>query len=135
MYDRHQNQHLADVYGFQKDSTPNVQVVGHVQAATGRCVVFPNFMRYCVAPYELAGPTKPGHRKIICSFLVHPEYTVFAVNIVLTGRFMVVKYVGHDTKGRNMSGWDLKSQSVDALGAVQFRRLCPGRLSRGERHC
>ncbi|CAK4675746.1 hypothetical protein LEN26_019936 [Aphanomyces euteiches] len=75
-----QNEHAAitGVYGISSDGDDNLQVVGHIQAQEGRCVVFPNFMQHCVAPFELADATKPGHRKIVCFFLVNPDNSILS---------------------------------------------------------
>ncbi|RLN99822.1 hypothetical protein DYB28_007374, partial [Aphanomyces astaci] len=66
------------VYGVSREGTDNTQVVGHIEARTGRCVVFPNYMQHRVAPFQLADPTRPGHRKIICFFLINPQHSILS---------------------------------------------------------
>ncbi|KNE70967.1 hypothetical protein AMAG_15229 [Allomyces macrogynus ATCC 38327] len=45
---------------------------GFITARQGRLVAFPNLYQHQVAPFELADPTRPGHRKIIAFFLIDP---------------------------------------------------------------
>ncbi|ETW06491.1 hypothetical protein H310_02734 [Aphanomyces invadans] len=79
-FDYEQDEHTAisAVYGITREGCDNTQVVGHVVAATGRCVVFPNFLQHCVAPFELADPTRNGHRKIVCFFLINPDHSILS---------------------------------------------------------
>ncbi|KNE62389.1 hypothetical protein AMAG_07611 [Allomyces macrogynus ATCC 38327] len=51
---------------------PLVQNRGFITARQGRLVAFPNLYQHQVAPFELADPTRSGHRKIIAFFLVDP---------------------------------------------------------------
>ncbi|KNE69910.1 hypothetical protein AMAG_14759 [Allomyces macrogynus ATCC 38327] len=51
---------------------PLVPNRGFITARQGRLVAFSNLYLHHVAPFELADPTWPGHRKIIASFLVDP---------------------------------------------------------------
>ncbi|KAF7361409.1 hypothetical protein MSAN_01174000 [Mycena sanguinolenta] len=46
-------------------------IAGQVTKA-GRALSWPNLFQHCVAPFELADPSKPGHRKILAIFLVDP---------------------------------------------------------------
>jgi hypothetical protein len=39
----------------------------------GRLVTFPNFQQHRVEPFKLEDQTKPGHRRILAFFLVHPD--------------------------------------------------------------
>jgi len=66
------------VFGLENEVTKPIQVTGNVQAMEGRCVVFPNFMQHCVAPFELADPSKPGYRKILAFFLVNPAHNILS---------------------------------------------------------
>jgi hypothetical protein len=42
------------------------------QTKAGRALAWPNLFQHCVSPFELADPSKPGHRKILAIFLVDP---------------------------------------------------------------
>lgn len=44
----------------------------------GRLLTFPNILQHCVQPFELADPTRPGHRKILALFLVDPNIRVIS---------------------------------------------------------
>ena len=69
------------VYGFTDDDPLN-QPLGHIVAAEGKCVAFPNVYQHRVEPFELADPTRPGHRKILCFFLVNPEVEILSTTRV-----------------------------------------------------
>ena len=49
------------------------QPCGSVETREGRCIAFPNIYQHRVSPFELVDRTKPGHRKILALFLVHPN--------------------------------------------------------------
>lgn len=53
-----------------------VQVVGEAATKQDRCIAFPNLYQHCVSPFQLADPTKPGHRKILALFLVDPHVRI-----------------------------------------------------------
>ena len=54
-----------------------MQEVGSVEIHEGRLLTFRNFiLQHCVGPFKLADPMKPGHRKIIALFLVHPNVKI-----------------------------------------------------------
>jgi hypothetical protein len=69
---------LEDVFGCQNRG-PAIQDIGNVLTKEGRLITFPNTLQHQVQPFELADPTKPGHRKILALFLVDP-----IVNIIST---------------------------------------------------
>ncbi|KAJ3113641.1 hypothetical protein HDU96_003110, partial [Phlyctochytrium bullatum] len=74
-FDYYQNEHsgINQVYGLVSEESLNVQPCGHAEASrTGRVLVFPNSNQHRVPPFELEDPTKPGHRKMLVFFLVHP---------------------------------------------------------------
>jgi hypothetical protein len=50
-----------------------LQTTGFVQAMPGRLVTFPNFQQHHVEPFKLEDKTRPGHRRILAFFLVHPD--------------------------------------------------------------
>ncbi|KAF8202924.1 hypothetical protein BJ912DRAFT_942328, partial [Pholiota molesta] len=68
---------LAPIYGCRLDG-PSVQDVGGVDTREGRLLTFPNILQHRVGPFELANPTKPGHRKIVALFLVDPNIKVIS---------------------------------------------------------
>ena len=41
-----------------------------------RCIAFPNIYEHRVSSFQLADPTRPGHRKILVFFLVDPHIRV-----------------------------------------------------------
>ena len=63
--------------------SPLNQDLGHVVAAEGKCVAFPNVYQHRVEPSELADYSKPGFRKILCFFLVDPATKIVATGDVL----------------------------------------------------
>ncbi len=70
------------MYGFINEQSDNIQPSGSIIALTDRCVTFPNFHHHRVEPFELEDGTRPGHRKILCFFLVHPENTIASTKYV-----------------------------------------------------
>ncbi|OQR99585.1 hypothetical protein ACHHYP_05548 [Achlya hypogyna] len=80
-YPQNMHQGIAEVFGLVNDEWL-VQETGFITALEGRIVVFPNNLQHCVAPFELADPTKPGHRKIVAFFLVDPDRTVLSTSHV-----------------------------------------------------
>ena len=69
-------------YGFKGISDAMMQELGHVLPVEDRCVAFPNFYQHCVAPFELDDPARPGHRKILCFFLVDPGARILSTTDV-----------------------------------------------------
>jgi hypothetical protein len=55
-----------------EDESPLNQELGYAVAKEGRTLAFPNIYQHCVAPFELADKTRPGHRKVLVFFLVDP---------------------------------------------------------------
>ena len=54
----------------------------HIVAEEGKCVAFPNVYQHHVDAFELADPTKPGYRKILCFFLVDPFTRILSTSDV-----------------------------------------------------
>ncbi|KAJ3324370.1 hypothetical protein HDU93_002825, partial [Gonapodya sp. JEL0774] len=73
---------LEMVYGFENERSQNVQVSGQMEARVGRCVVFPNFLQHRVEPFRLLDPTKPGYRRVLAMFLVHPDNHIASTSFV-----------------------------------------------------
>ncbi|RPD77171.1 hypothetical protein L226DRAFT_459562 [Lentinus tigrinus ALCF2SS1-7] len=78
-----QDDHLGHVvaYGFGRGHQQN-QNVGHIVAEEDKCVAFPNIYQHRVDAFELADPTKPGYRKILCFFLVNPNTEILSTTDV-----------------------------------------------------
>ncbi|OSC98802.1 hypothetical protein PYCCODRAFT_1417139 [Trametes coccinea BRFM310] len=81
---RHQHNDLQGyyaAYGFGKYDGLN-QELGHVVAEEHKCIAFPNIYQHRVDAFELADPSKPGHRKILCFFLVDPLTRILSTSDV-----------------------------------------------------
>ncbi|PYH42267.1 DUF4246 domain-containing protein [Aspergillus saccharolyticus JOP 1030-1] len=82
-YEQGQHKFIHAVYGFGPDvdgysSGHFTQDLGSVVCTEGRLVTFPNTVQHRVAPFALADPTKPGHRKILALFLIDPHRRVIS---------------------------------------------------------
>ncbi|KAF9524845.1 hypothetical protein CPB83DRAFT_871114 [Crepidotus variabilis] len=75
-YQQNHNEWLEDVFGCEQGS--GVQEIGCVETGEGRLLTFPNILQHRVGEFELADPTKPGHRKIVAFFLVDPNIKVIS---------------------------------------------------------
>ncbi|KAI0779945.1 hypothetical protein C8Q74DRAFT_1367753 [Fomes fomentarius] len=64
-------------YGFGRDHALN-QHLGHIVAEADKCIAFPNVYQHHVDAFELADPSKPGYRKILCFFLVNPDVPILS---------------------------------------------------------
>ncbi|KAI8614130.1 hypothetical protein BC830DRAFT_1128864 [Chytriomyces sp. MP71] len=64
---------LEEVFGFANETSLNAQITGSITALQGRAVVFPNFLHHRVEPFTLSDSTKPGVRRILAFFLIHPD--------------------------------------------------------------
>ncbi|WP_372460251.1 DUF4246 domain-containing protein [Nocardia coffeae] len=71
-YEQNDYTGVEEVYGLA-DEEPLEQVLGSAATPAGRCLAFPNILQHRVAPFRLADPTRPGHRKILAFFLVDPS--------------------------------------------------------------
>ncbi|KAJ3052302.1 hypothetical protein HK097_006555 [Rhizophlyctis rosea] len=78
-YQQNDERGVAHFYGI--DGPLNEQL-GYVTALEGRAVVFPNKYQHHVSPFKLEDPTKPGFRKILCFFLIHPHREVLDTSCV-----------------------------------------------------
>ncbi|RAL03357.1 DUF4246 domain-containing protein [Aspergillus ibericus CBS 121593] len=82
-YEQSHHEFLQVVYGFGPEvtglgDTPVTQDLGSVQCRPGRLLTFPNTVQHRVAPFALADPTQPGHRKILALFLVDPHRRIIS---------------------------------------------------------
>jgi len=74
-YEQGDNRGVFAVYGLE-DEEPLIQPRGKCSTPQGRLLVWPNTLQHCVAKTELQDSTKPGHRTIVCFFLVDPSLRV-----------------------------------------------------------
>lgn len=72
MYEQGDSNGMQVVYGLN-DEDPMVWDVGATESIEDRIVVFPNMLQHRVQPFSLQDQTKPGHRKILCFFIVDPN--------------------------------------------------------------
>ena len=63
---------MRAVYGLDNEDAMN-QSRGACSTPGGRCLAWPNTLQHQVQPFRLADPTQPGHRKILCFFVVDPH--------------------------------------------------------------
>ncbi|KAH9940146.1 uncharacterized protein BXZ73DRAFT_43087 [Epithele typhae] len=80
-YEQDDHRGYVAVYGFGRDDALS-QPIGHVVAAEGKCVAFPNVYQHRVEPFELEDKTRSGHRKILALFLVDPIDRVLSTSDV-----------------------------------------------------
>lgn len=66
---------FCEYYYGLKDGDLMRKSTGSVTAQEDRVVIFPNIYQHHVDAFELADKTKPGHRKILCFFVVDPYNT------------------------------------------------------------
>ncbi|RAL11734.1 uncharacterized protein BO97DRAFT_425391 [Aspergillus homomorphus CBS 101889] len=67
-YDRRGYDWLKQTFGCENQGSI-AQVLGSVQCRQGCLITFPNILQHRVEPFQLADPTKPGHRKILTLLL------------------------------------------------------------------
>eukprot|EP00026_Physarum_polycephalum_P004253 Phypoly_transcript_04270.p1 GENE.Phypoly_transcript_04270~~Phypoly_transcript_04270.p1 ORF type:complete len:739 (+),score=165.83 Phypoly_transcript_04270:244-2217(+) len=80
-YEQGDDRGVREVYGFASEDPLNQQL-GNVITQSGRSIAFPNLYQHQVAPFSLADPSKPGHRKILVFFLVDPNtYITSTINV------------------------------------------------------
>jgi len=77
-YEQDDHRPFWDVYGQPDADDSKIQLHGDVVTREGRLLVFPNVYQHQVAPFALADPSKPGHRKIVALFLVDPATPVIS---------------------------------------------------------
>ncbi|KAI9330254.1 hypothetical protein DFJ73DRAFT_858958 [Zopfochytrium polystomum] len=72
-YGQDDYEYLQYLFGFENENSKPLQSTGSAVARGGRCVVFPNFLHHKLEPFSLQDRTRPGHRKMLAFFLVHPD--------------------------------------------------------------
>ncbi|KAJ3206438.1 hypothetical protein HDU67_008165 [Dinochytrium kinnereticum] len=75
-YPQDEHQAITAVFGIKSEETVNLQRSGFAESREGRCLVFPNSNQHRVPKFALVDPTKPGWRKTLVFFLVHPDANV-----------------------------------------------------------
>lgn len=63
--------YLEHLFGL-KDEDPLLEELGDITCQEHRVVIYPNYYHHKDEPFALRDPTKPGHRKVLCFFLVDP---------------------------------------------------------------
>lgn len=76
-YGQDDNEGVCYLFDIERDG-PGIQDIGRVLTREGRLLAFPNVLQHQVQPFQLADPTKPGHRKILALFLVDPFQRVIS---------------------------------------------------------
>ncbi|ODV77433.1 uncharacterized protein CANTADRAFT_27257 [Suhomyces tanzawaensis NRRL Y-17324] len=74
-YEQGDSEYLSTYFGL-KDEDVMTSPLGSTEAFEDRIIVFPNFFQHHVDPFELKDKQKPGHRKILCFFVVDPYDTL-----------------------------------------------------------
>ncbi|KAG6827058.1 hypothetical protein H0H87_005682, partial [Tephrocybe sp. NHM501043] len=80
-YEQEDHDWLTEVFGCEQGGS-SVQNVGAVDTPEGRLLTWPNVLQHQVQPFQLADPTKPGHRKILALFLVDPNIRIISTTNV-----------------------------------------------------
>lgn len=107
---------VAKVYGL-KDGDPMVHYLGREEAKTGKVLVFPNNLQHHVDPFELADKTRPGHRKILCFFIVNP------LNDMVVGSDQVASQQGWDDSVETLlGGLSLSDSPMTWEEALEYRK-------------
>ncbi|KZT21379.1 hypothetical protein NEOLEDRAFT_1150704 [Neolentinus lepideus HHB14362 ss-1] len=70
------------VYGIDGKGGPLNQELGHVVTKEGKCLAFPNIWQHRVSSFKLVDPSKPGHRKILCFFLINPTVEILSTSFI-----------------------------------------------------
>ncbi|GAB9477062.1 hypothetical protein Gpo141_00014121, partial [Globisporangium polare] len=80
-YEQSDDAGVAAMYGMENHARL-VQPLGSLHTMADRCLVFPNGVQHKVEPFELEDPSKPGVRKILAFFLVHPDKTIPSTAVI-----------------------------------------------------
>ncbi|KAK6882625.1 hypothetical protein K6H10_000687 [Candida tropicalis] len=71
VYEQYDNIYTEVLFGLH-DNDPIVKYLGNIEDKEDIVVIFPNILQHHVDPFELTDKTKPGHRRILCFFIVNP---------------------------------------------------------------
>ncbi|MFE3861437.1 DUF4246 domain-containing protein [Streptomyces goshikiensis] len=80
-YEQNDDNGLREVYGLEDEDALN-QTLGSASTPAGRCLAFPNVLQHRVGSFRLTDTTRPGHRKILAFFLVHPSEGIVSTSDV-----------------------------------------------------
>ncbi|KAL1872039.1 hypothetical protein Daus18300_004408 [Diaporthe australafricana] len=69
---------LECCYGTKLSSGSCLQNYGSVETREGRLLAFPNVFQHRVSSFNLADPTRPGHRRFIALWLVDPHRRILS---------------------------------------------------------
>lgn len=75
-YDQDDRHNIVRTFAIDPNST--IQDIGSVLTRPGRALFFPNVYQHRVQPFQLADPSRPGHRKILALFLVDPAIPIIS---------------------------------------------------------
>ncbi|KAI8829298.1 hypothetical protein BJ741DRAFT_582252 [Chytriomyces cf. hyalinus JEL632] len=118
-YDQSDYAGLEKVFGFESDGdSVNTQICGQIEARAQRAVVFPNFLHHRVEEFELDDKTKPGFRRILAFFLVHPDFKVHSTRTVAMQQR---EWVAQDLFGMVFKGklpFEIVEKIVQYLGST-----------------
>ena len=139
-YEQGDDFYTETIFGI-KDEEVMVREIGGIEAKEDRVVVFPNMFQHHVDPFELKDKTKPGHRKILCFFIVDP----YNHNVITTDKVppqqkewwddssLDYLFPGNlkqqilDLKGDNSSSWPMTlAQAKEARVALMEERFARG---------
>eukprot|EP01037_Dinobryon_pediforme_P019929 gene19929-20438_t len=81
-YEQNEYEGLEAVFGFKNHQDPPLQEAGDLEAIEGRFAVFPNYAQHQLQPFGLKDPSLPGHRKVLCFFLVNPDLPIVSTSSV-----------------------------------------------------
>ncbi|KAJ3065188.1 hypothetical protein HDU99_004248, partial [Rhizoclosmatium hyalinum] len=66
----------TEVLQYFSEYEEETQVCGKIEALQNRCAVFPNNLQHKVEDFELVDKSRPGHRKMLAFFLIHPDHKI-----------------------------------------------------------
>ncbi|BGP49307.1 hypothetical protein JCM10450v2_005191 [Rhodotorula kratochvilovae] len=72
---------VKTVFGIDPDG-PCMQYYNSASTCAGRALAWPNIYQHRVSPFSLLDRTQPGHRKILCFFLVDPLKPIISTSRV-----------------------------------------------------
>lgn len=78
-YEQDDHEPLCEIFGTDSmRDEPAVQELGSLDTREGRMIAFPNTFQHKVDQFELADPSKPGHRRFLVLWLVDPHYRIMS---------------------------------------------------------
>ena len=84
-YEQNEDNWLRGIFGCLNFEA-RIQDVGSVACLQGRLLTFPNVLQHRLEPFQLADPTRDGHRKLVALFLVDPTFRIISTANVLCQR-------------------------------------------------